>query len=102
MTAAGFPVLTPGRHPADEPFAVADWRRRVAEIYADVRRVSVDDPSSAQAQWVQRRDVLLAEHPASPLDADAKAAFEGLDVPPTTPPTGSSARSGRPRPSGST
>jgi uncharacterized protein (DUF1684 family) len=81
VTAAGFPVLTPGRHPADEPFAVADWRRRVAEIYADVRRVSVDDPSSAHALWVQRRDVLLAEHPASPLDADAKAAFEGLDVP---------------------
>lgn len=78
---AGFPVIAPGRHPADEPFAVADWRRRVAAIYADVRRMSADDPSSAHAIWVQRRDELLAEHPASPLDAAAKASFEGLDIP---------------------
>ena len=78
---AGFPVIVPGRHPADEPFAVADWRRRVAEIYADVRRVATDDPSAAHATWVQRRDELLAEHPASPLDAVATASFEGLDVP---------------------
>ncbi|WP_235522268.1 DUF1684 domain-containing protein [Cellulomonas sp. Root137] len=78
---AGFPVIAPGRHPADEPFAVADWRRRVAEIYADVRRLSSDDPAAAHATWVQRRDELLAEHPASPLDAATKASFEGLDIP---------------------
>lgn len=78
---AGFPVIAPGRHPADEPFAVADWRRRVAEIYADVRRLSADDPAAAHATWVQRRDELLAEHPASPLDAATKASFEGLDIP---------------------
>jgi len=76
-----FPLPAPGRHPADEPFAVADWRRRVAEIYADVRRLSADDPAAAHAIWVQRRDELLADHPASPLDAVAKASFEGLDVP---------------------
>ena len=75
------PVIVPGRHPADEPFAVADWRRRVAEIYADVRRIAADDPAAAHATWVQRRDELLAEHPASPLDAVAKASFEGLDIP---------------------
>ena len=70
-----------GRHPADEPFAVADWRRRVAQMYADVRRIAGDDPAAAHAVWVQRRDELLAEHPASPLDVVAKASFEGLDVP---------------------
>ena len=70
-----------GRHPADEPFAVADWRRRVAQMYADVRRVATDDPAAAHAIWVQRRDELLAEHPASPLDVVAKASFEGLDIP---------------------
>jgi len=78
---AGFPVVVPARHPADEPFAVADWRRRVAQMYADVRRLAESDPATAHAVWVQRRDELLAEHPASPLDADAKAAFEGLAVP---------------------
>jgi uncharacterized protein (DUF1684 family) len=77
----GFPVVEPARHPADEPFAVADWRRRVAQLYADVRRIADSEPAAAHGVWVQRRDELLAEHPASPLDAAAKAAFEGLDVP---------------------
>ncbi len=77
----GFPSVAPDRHPADEPFAVADWRRRVAQTYADVRRLAESDPATAHAVWVQRRDELLAEHAASPLDADAKAAFVGLDVP---------------------
>ena len=75
------PAIAPDRHPADEPFAVADWRRRVAELYADVRRAAAQDPAAAHATWVQRRDALLAEHPASPLDAAAKEAFEGLDIP---------------------
>lgn len=74
-------VSVPTSSPAADPFDVADWRRRVAEIYADVRRISVDDPAAAHAIWVQRRDELLAEHPASPLDAAAKASFEGLDIP---------------------
>jgi uncharacterized protein (DUF1684 family) len=78
---AGFPVIVPGRHPADEPFAVADWRRRVAQMYAEVRRLAAADPATAHAVWVQRRDELLAEHPSSPLDVVAKASFEGLDVP---------------------
>ena len=75
------PVIATERHPADEPFVVADWRRRVAELYADVRRIGSQDPAAAHATWVQRRDALLAEHPASPLDAAAKTAFEGLAIP---------------------
>ncbi|MEZ0446944.1 DUF1684 domain-containing protein [Cellulomonas sp. ICMP 17802] len=77
----GIPAIVFGRHPADEPFSVADWRRRVAQIYADVRRLAQTDPATAHAVWVQRRDELLAEHPSSPLDAAAKASFEGLAVP---------------------
>src|SRR4051794_16722477 len=50
-------------------------------MYADVRRIAASDAASAHAVWVQRRDELLAEHPASPLAAAAKHAFEGLDVP---------------------
>lgn len=74
-------MIVPGRHPAEEPFAVADWRRRVAQMYADVRRLAKSDPATAHAVWVQRRDELLADHPASPLDVVAKASFEGLDIP---------------------
>ncbi|MBO3083085.1 DUF1684 domain-containing protein [Cellulomonas sp. zg-ZUI188] len=50
-------------------------------MYADVRRTCLDDPAAAHGVWVQRRDELMADHPASPLDAAAKASFEGLDVP---------------------
>ncbi|WP_456845123.1 DUF1684 domain-containing protein [Cellulomonas sp. P5_C6] len=50
-------------------------------MYADVRRLAQSDPATAHAVWVQRRDELLADHPASPLDVVAKASFEGLDIP---------------------
>jgi len=71
--------LTPTARAADV-LAVADWRRRVAQTYADVRRIAYEDPESAHAVWVQRRDELFAEHPASPLDGATRAAFAGLDV----------------------
>lgn len=59
---------------------VADWRRRTAQTYAQVRALAVDDPPAAHAVWVQQRDELFAWHPASPLTADARADFAGLDV----------------------
>lgn len=65
-----------------DPLLVADWRRRVAEAYAEVRRIAADDPAGAHAVWVQRRDELFADHPASPLDAATRASFGGLDVAP--------------------
>jgi len=63
-----------------EALDVADWRRRVAATYAQVRTIARDDPEGAHAVWVQQRDELFAEHPASPLDAAARASFAGLDV----------------------
>lgn len=68
-----------------DPVLVADWRRRVTEAYADVRRIAADDPAGAHAVWVQRRDELFAEHPASPLDVATRASFAGLDVAPYDP-----------------
>lgn len=65
---------------AFDPVAIADWRRRVAQMYADVRRIAASDPSAAHAVWVQQRDELFATHPASPLDVVASASFAGLDV----------------------
>ncbi len=64
---------------------VADWRRRVAETYAQVRTLARDDPAGAHAVWVQQRDELFCDHPASPLTADARADFAGLDVAPYDP-----------------
>lgn len=72
-------------HAASDVLAVVDWRRRVAELYSEVRRAAVDDPVVAHALWVTGRDALVAEHPASPLDERARAAFTGLDVAPYDP-----------------
>ncbi|MCC2336030.1 DUF1684 domain-containing protein [Cellulomonas wangsupingiae] len=64
---------------------VADWRRRTSETYAQVRALAPQDPEGAHAVWVQQRDELFAFHPASPLSADARADFVGLDVAPYDP-----------------
>ncbi|MBO3087910.1 DUF1684 domain-containing protein [Cellulomonas dongxiuzhuiae] len=69
----------------DAALELADWRRRTAATYAMVRSLAVDDPLQAHAVWVQERDELFASHPASPLTADARADFAGLDVAPYDP-----------------
>jgi len=43
---------------------LADWRRRVAELYAAVR--ADDDPQRAHARWRAVRDELIGKHPQSP------------------------------------
>jgi uncharacterized protein len=49
---------------------LADWRRRVAELYAAVR--ADDDPERAHARWRQVRDEMIGKHPQSPaLPGDA-------------------------------
>ena len=58
--------------------ALADWRRRVAEIYASWRRESVADPRLAWLRWREARDELFRDHPQSPLKVDARARFGGL------------------------
>jgi hypothetical protein len=44
---------------------LADWRRRVAELYARVR--ATDDAAEAHAVWRTGRDELFRGHPQSPL-----------------------------------
>ena len=76
------PAIVTGRHPADEPFAVADWRRRVAQMYADVRRIAVSTTRPPRTpSGCSGATSCSPTHPASPLDVVAKASFEGLDVP---------------------
>jgi uncharacterized protein (DUF1684 family) len=47
---------------------LADWRRRVAMLYASVR--SCPDPAEGHALWRAGRDALFRDHPQSPLAAD--------------------------------
>ncbi len=55
---------------------LADWRRQVAEIYADARQNP--PPEAAWKNFRGRRDQLFAVHPQSPLISAQKAAFGGL------------------------
>jgi uncharacterized protein (DUF1684 family) len=60
-----------------------DWRRQVHRLYGDVR--AAPDPAEGHLLWRAGRDRLLAEHPDSPLPADARAGFRGLPVAPYDP-----------------
>ncbi|MEO7349121.1 MAG: DUF1684 domain-containing protein [Terrimesophilobacter sp.] len=57
---------------------VADWRRRVFELYRAVRK-STDVPS-AHESWRRGRDELFAGHPSTPLLAGAREGFTGLPM----------------------
>lgn len=94
-----------GEQTGDE-LALADWRRRVARLYADVRFLYQDDHIAAWQLWRAERETLFREHPQSPLLPADKATFRGrywgydarfafeLEVQPDEPPsTASSTRS---------
>ncbi|HEY8869099.1 MAG TPA: DUF1684 domain-containing protein [Candidatus Limnocylindrales bacterium] len=63
--------MSPG---ADE-LSLADWRRRVAELYADVRRIAAEDPAGAWERWRATREALYRDHPQSPVQPDRRATF---------------------------
>ena len=59
------------------PFTLADWRHTVAEHYAGVRALGGTDPLSAAAQFRAARARLMREHPDSPIEPEARAAWDG-------------------------
>ncbi len=63
-----------GTSPADRLW-LADWRRRIAELYADVRAVAATDPAEAWAMWCTERESLYRGHPQSPVPAAERASF---------------------------
>jgi uncharacterized protein (DUF1684 family) len=62
---------------------VADWRRRVFRMYADVRNAT--DLPAAHDSWRRSRDDLFATHPSTPLLPEDRAGFSGLPVEPYDP-----------------
>jgi uncharacterized protein len=54
---------------------LADWRRTVAALYTDVRRLAATDPAAALAHWRTTRETLFREHPQSPILAADRATF---------------------------
>jgi uncharacterized protein len=69
-----------------EPSAVdrldlADWRRRVSDLYADVRREAAADAERAWRHWRSAREELFRTHPQSPVPAAARARFHASHWP---------------------
>jgi uncharacterized protein (DUF1684 family) len=60
------------------PLEVADWRRRVFALYAEVRASA--DPVAAHDLWRRGRDELFATHPSTPLLPEDHGGFTGLPV----------------------
>jgi hypothetical protein len=54
---------------------LADWRRRVADLYAEVRRLSATDVAAALDLWRSTRERLFRDHPMSPLPPERRAGF---------------------------
>lgn len=67
-----------------DPVALASWRRRIAELYAEARRGELD-PEKARALFRSVRDDLFRDHPCTPLDDGARRSFSGLSYFPYRP-----------------
>jgi uncharacterized protein (DUF1684 family) len=66
------------------PFALADWRRRVASEYAAVRS-GVADLDGAAKRFRAARDRLFSEHSESPIAEERRGDWRGIDWYPYTP-----------------
>jgi len=65
---------------AQSALEVANWRRSVFALYADVREQAATDPAAAHTHWIAQRNALFATHPATPLLPGDRASFTGLPV----------------------
>lgn len=59
----------------DPRLQLLDWRRRVAELYGEVRDRARTDPAAAHEHWALVREHLLRTHPQSPVPPEHRAAF---------------------------
>lgn len=68
-----------------DPGSLADWRRRVAEMYARVRWQANGDPKRAWEAFRSSRDALFKTHPQSPLSSAQFGSFNALEYFPYDP-----------------
>ena len=60
---------------------LADWRRRVAQLYVEVRTLAASDPAAALEHWRGVRERLYREHRQSPVPAAERAGFRARHFP---------------------
>ncbi|MDV6375830.1 DUF1684 domain-containing protein [Deinococcus arenicola] len=79
-------------HPSTAWLELLDWRREASALYARVREELRRDPESAHHLWQTGRNILFKTHSQSPLDPQARAAFQELPCWPYDPALAFSAR----------
>jgi uncharacterized protein len=58
--------------------ALAEWRRAVSDLYAEVRRLAATDVAAALGLWRETRERLYRDHPQSPIPAESRGSFRSL------------------------
>ncbi|HXI81666.1 MAG TPA: DUF1684 domain-containing protein [Verrucomicrobiae bacterium] len=64
-----------GPNDLDAILDLADWRRRISTLYAEVRQQAATDAVGALAHWRTTRETLFREHPQSPVLPAERASF---------------------------
>ena len=67
--------MTPGALDVAATLTLADWRRTIGSLYADVRQLAATDPAAALDHWRSVREGLFRDHPQSPVPADQRSSF---------------------------
>lgn len=65
----------PGPGGVAATLTLADWRREIGTLYAEVRRLAATDVGAALQLWRTTRERLFREHPQSPVPASKRADF---------------------------
>ena len=73
--AAPAAVGTPELSPTTGFVELWDWRRRIADLYGEVRSL---DPLAAWQRWRSVRDQLFRDHAQTPLGPERRVGFAGL------------------------
>lgn len=73
---SGGAATDPAGEAADDRLSLADWRRRIADLYGEVRSMAASDPEASWRHWRDVREALFREHPQSPVPAADRATFE--------------------------
>lgn len=58
--------------------SLADWRRRVSDLYSDVRRA--EDPEVAWKLWRDTRNALFCGHEQSPIEEERREDFGAIPL----------------------
>lgn len=66
---------SPGDGSLEDRLTLADWRRQVASLYAEVRAMAAADPAVALGHWRAVREWLYRDHPQSPVPVAERAGF---------------------------